>query len=118
METPQELEVWYIIPALRRELTSSMKISGLKQVEIANKLGLTKSAVTQYLNHKRASELAFNNKIKDAINESSKRIRNKLDAIREIQLLLNLTRQERVVCELHKKLDKDFNGCEVCYDQK
>ena len=118
METPQELEVWYVIPTIRRELSIAMKNSGLKQVEIANKLGITKSAVTQYLNHKRANELEFNEKIKNAVKQSSLKINNKIDAIREIQLLLNLTREERIICKLHSKLDSDFSKCEVCYQLK
>lgn len=118
METPQELEVWYVIPSLRKELTIAMKESGLKQVEIANKLGLTKSAVTQYLNNKRANELIFNIKIKEAVKESARKINNKIDAVKEIQSLLKLTRNERVICELHRKMDKDFAKCEVCYNVK
>ncbi len=117
METPQELEVWYVIPALRKELTLAMKLSGEKQVLIANKLGITKSAVTQYLNNKRgAKELNFNERVKNEIQTSASKIKNKFDAMREIQHLLNVTRQERLVCQLHRVTDKEFSNCDVCFN--
>ena len=57
---PQELEIWYLIPALRRELTkifiSDFKLSQKKISEI---LGITESAVSQYQNSKRAQDLKF-----------------------------------------------------------
>ena len=117
MELPQELEVWYVIPSLRKGLTLAMKNDGLKQVEIAKKLGLTKAAVTQYLNNKRGSEIKFNDKIKNEVSESAKRINSKFDALREIQYLLDITRQEKVVCQIHRNMEKGFEGCNVCFEQ-
>ena len=116
METPQEIEVWYVIPAIRRELAIAMKNNGLKQVEIANLLGITKSAITQYLNNKRASKVYFNSKIKSQVIESVKSIQNKLDTMREMQRILHLARNENVICDVHVKLDKDFENCHVCYE--
>lgn len=60
---PQEVEVWYVLPAIRRELAKAMKkktISRLNedgemvehkitQKEIARMLGVTEPAITQYL---------------------------------------------------------------------
>ena len=54
---PQEIEVWYIIPALRREFASILKEKGFPQKQIAEKLKLTESAVSQYLKLKRAKDL-------------------------------------------------------------
>ena len=31
MDTPQEIEVWYVLPALRREIAIALKKQGLKQ---------------------------------------------------------------------------------------
>ena len=76
METPQEIEVWYILPAIRKELALAMKLNGIKQVEIAKLLGVTKSAVTQYVNNKRANYVSFNSKIKNQINNSINLIHN------------------------------------------
>ena len=60
---PQEVEVWYVLPAIRRELSKVMKtkvvqradVDGevkehkITQKEIARMLGVTEPAITQYL---------------------------------------------------------------------
>ncbi len=117
MELPQELEVWYVIPTIRKELALAMKNKGLKQVEIAHRLGVTKSAITQYLNDKRGSELKFNNNIKEEIGKSALKINSQLDALREIQYLIGFTRQEKVICQIHRNLEKGFGSCNVCFEQ-
>ncbi len=116
METIQELEVWYIIPSIRKELSLALKNKGLKQVEIAERLGITKAAVNQYISKKRGNEIKLNNKIIEEIKLSAEKIKNKIDAIREIQNLINIARKERIVCEIHKKINKDFNECNVCFE--
>ncbi|MFW9834055.1 MAG: transcriptional regulator [Candidatus Thorarchaeota archaeon] len=60
---PQEVEVWYVLPAIRRELAKVMKTRVIQRVnedgekvdhkitqkEIARMLGVTEPAITQYL---------------------------------------------------------------------
>ena len=62
---PQEIEVWYIIPKIRRELASLLvkkhKLSYEKAGEV---LGVTKSAVSQYLSNKRANKIELSAQIK------------------------------------------------------
>ena len=64
---PQEVEVWYVLPAIRRELAKVMKTKTVPRVgednkqkehkitqkEIAKMLGVTEPAITQYLLTKR-----------------------------------------------------------------
>ena len=45
---PQEVEVWYVIPSIRRELALAMIEKGRTQKSIAKMLGVTEPAVTQY----------------------------------------------------------------------
>ncbi len=45
---PQEIDVWYILPALRRELTRILIDKGIPQRQIASMLGVTEPAITQY----------------------------------------------------------------------
>jgi predicted transcriptional regulator len=117
MDLLQELEVWYVIPAIRKELALAMKNSGMKQVEIAKRLDLTKSAITQYLNKSRGNEIKFNEDIKSQISDSAKRIENAQDTIREIQHLISITRDQKVACQLHKIMDKNYDSCGICFDQ-
>ncbi len=116
MELLQELEVWYVIPAIRREIALAMKSKGLKQVEIANKLGITKAAVNQYLSGKRGAEVSLNSRIKERINHIADEINNSSDSIKYIQYLLNLSRNEKIACQIHRSFDKNFDNCNVCFE--
>ncbi|MFH1506795.1 MAG: helix-turn-helix domain-containing protein [archaeon] len=118
MDTPQEIEVWYVLPALRRALTLSMKKQGLKQNEIAKRLNLTEAAVSQYVSSKRAVKVSFNKKMKEKINAAAKKIKSNKDRNVQIQRLLRLSREEGVVCNLHKKYCEcdGLEKCEVCLE--
>jgi|SRR3989338_7312881 len=116
MELIQELEVWYVIPSIRREITIAMNSSGLKQTEIAKRLGVTKAAVNQYLSGKRGNEIKLTKTLKENINQAAGSINNELDSIRYIQYLLNLSRKEKIVCNIHRTLKKELNGCNACFE--
>lgn len=114
---PQEIEVWYVIPAIRRDIAMVLKERGMKQTEIAKRMGLTKSAITQYLNSKRAKGFSFSQNMKREIEKSAGKIDNPLDTVREIQYILNLARKDNAVCELHKNMDKSLpSKCDVCFN--
>jgi len=109
---PQEIEVWYILPAIRSELAKNMFDKGLKQKEVAKILGIGNSAVCQYLKKKRANEINFNDKIKKEIKESSdKIIKNKTCAIREIQHICAFIKQSGFLCSIHKKYNEVCSQC-------
>ena len=114
---PQEIEVWYIIPAIRRELTLAMKNNGIKQTDIAKKLGITKSAVNQYIHLKRGKDLDFSQLMKNEVNKSAFKINSPLDAVREIQYLINLSKKENITCQVHRLINKSLpDKCDVCFN--
>ena len=117
MDLLQELEVWYVIPTIRKELALAMKNKGLKQVEIAKRLDLTKSAITQYLNESRGNEIKLTPELREQVSISANRIQSSQDTIREIQYLIGLSREQKVACQLHKVLDKTFSNCNLCFEQ-
>jgi len=54
MRTPCEKVLWYILPAIRKELVRSLvQEHGFTQREAARLLGLSDAAVSQYLSKKR-----------------------------------------------------------------
>lgn len=118
-QMPQEIEVWYIIPALRRELAKSMVELGLTQKQIADKMALTEAAVSQYLSSKRAKEVIFSDAILNKIKGSAKRIiENEENLVSEMVRLTNLTSVKHVMCDLHKKQDSNLpNGCNICFEE-
>ena len=74
-QTPCEHMIWTGLPVIRKELAKSMIQSyGLTQREAAEKLGITPSAVCQYLSHKRAKTNMIDHQILSEINISAKRI--------------------------------------------
>ena len=120
-QMPQEIEVWYIIPALRRELAKSM-INGLKrtQKEVAAIMGLTEAAVSQYLHSKRAKEVVFTKAVLDEIRKSAKTIeKNEKLLMQEMMRLTNLTGVKHIMCDLHKKHDSKMpSNCGVCFEEE
>lgn len=111
---PQEVEVFFILPALRRDLALAMKSQKLDQKTIARRLGITEPAVSQYLNHKRATRVSFTPHIQAAIFDSASRIADSVSLIRETQFLLGLAREELVTCKIHEELVPSLVGCNAC----
>lgn len=119
-QMPQEIEVWYIIPALRRELTKYMIESlNLTQKKVAEVIGITESAVSQYINSKRAKEVVFSNAVLNAVGESAKKIADdKRKLIPEMMNLTRLTEVKQVMCDIHKKQDIVLpEDCDSCFEE-
>jgi len=65
MKLPCDICMWGLIPMIKRELVLRLyKEHGINKVTIANKLGITKGSVTQYIQGKRASNSAKLRKIR------------------------------------------------------
>ena len=105
---PQEIEVWYVIPAIRRELARVLIIKHkLKQNEIAKILGTTEAAISQYLNKKRGQELKFPKKMEKEFENAAKLIvKDKRKVVSEILSLIKITKQQGLSCYICKKYNK------------
>jgi predicted transcriptional regulator len=115
---PQEVEVFYIIPAIRAQLAKAMKESGKSQKEIATLLGLRESTVSQYINDKRAT-LAFDAGIKEKVSKIASSIGKQVDAIRAVQILLREIKKTRAICDIHRQFSSNIPGnCGVCFEVK
>ncbi len=119
MLTPQEINVWYVLPALRRELTLVLKKRKIKQKDIAKILGITEPAVSQYLKNKRAKALDFPKDVKKAIGTAADNLTKDKSCHRfEIQNLLDLIRTSGFLCKVHRKNDDVPECCNVCMGDK
>lgn len=116
MLQPQEVEVLYVIPAIRRELAKALINLNLKQKKVAEMLGITPAAVSQYIKEKRAKDIKFNPEFNNLIKESAKKIsKNKLLVIQEINKLCQEFRKSKLICQIHKQLDQFDNSiCNYC----
>lgn len=112
---PQEMEVWYIIPAIRKELakilTKKYDLSHEKAGEI---LGISKAAVSQYLSKKRANKIKFPKEIKIHLNVSARLlVKNPQQGLREIEKILKKIKEKRVSCDVCKKYNREIlNYCQ------
>ncbi len=112
---PQEVEVWYLIPAIRRELVIELSKLGLNQSIIAKKLNLTRAAVSQYLSKKRATKLSIDLKpLKRDIRRAAKNLLIGNCVTFELQKLVLESRRKGITCKIHKQLDHINGNCDIC----
>jgi predicted transcriptional regulator len=112
---PQEIEVWYILPAIRRELALALH-KQFRQNEIADMLGVTEAAVSQYLKSKRASSVKFDAQTRKSIHESAKKISTNRNSFeKEMQRICRLIKKEMVLCKIHRQHDNCVpEDCKIC----
>ncbi|MAG52368.1 MAG: hypothetical protein CMH62_00225 [Nanoarchaeota archaeon] len=108
---PQEIEVFYIIPALRRQLALDMKINGLSQTQIATLLNIQNATVSQYISNKRGSKIEFGEIVLVEIKKSSSLIKDKISYLREMQKLLRIIKDTREICRIHKEISDIPEEC-------
>jgi len=121
--TPCELAVRVVIPSLRalvaKELTQTYS---LKQQEIASALGVTQSAVSQYVRSVRGKVLDLDGivPIKRIVNETAESIsKNNVSTAyinRQYCQACRLIRESRLLCALHQRFDPNFEieDCTAC----
>ncbi len=117
---PQEVEVWYIIPAVRKEFARLLvKEHGMTYEKAGNILGISKAAVSQYLANKRATKVKLDEKVKNKIKRATKRIiKEPREIISEFQEILKFMKKTKCSCEICKKYNKgvlDYCNCKPKY---
>ena len=130
---PQEVEVWYVLPALRRELAKVMKTKVVQRVgedgkkkdhkitqkEIAKMLGVTEPAITQYLLKKkgrrsRGDQVVIPEKFHGELEKSADTMIEQYERkgadddmfevmTREINRLIKVIRDDGSMCDIHRQ---------------
>ena len=112
---PQEIEVRYVLPAIRKEFALVLSKKGIKQKEIAKLLNITPAAVSQYLKDKRGST-KFQKEIQKEIESSIFQIKDNPEIIhKEIFKLTHMIRETAIICDIHRMYDDVPKKCEVCF---
>lgn len=111
---PQEIEVWYILPAIRKELVIALKEKKSSQKEIAKLLNVTEPAISQYMKDKRA-KVNLNDEVKKFIKKSATKIKDSETAYQQIQKISDFIKKSKALCEIHMQLEGDLKGCDICY---
>lgn len=115
---PQEIEVWYIIPAIRREMSKVfVKKYDMTLEKAGSLLGITKAAVSQYLNKKRAGKVKLPEDIRREIENSAGIIvEDEKRAVGEIMRILKLMKEKGCSCGVCRKFNKGIIskcGCDT-----
>lgn len=119
---PQEIEVRYILPAIRRELARIfVQEHKLNQKEAAKILGLTEAAVSQYQHSKRAKEVVFSGNVTNEIRASAMKIladkSSKQRLMAEMFRISSLAKVKQILCDLHRAQSKELGKCNICFDE-
>ena len=122
---PQEIEVWYIIPAVRRELAKLLTQKyGLSYDKAGGVLGITKAAIAQYNKNKRANKINLHPLVMKEVEKSAQRIaKDREKTMKEIIRILETgntlgisraiisqyqkNKRRTVKIKLHKKVIKE-----------
>lgn len=105
-KTPCEVALWYVIPAIRKELAKRMvNECRLTQKEAARVLGLTEAAISNYLRGKRGKGIKLNQKVARRMKRVAREIAKKRHSeltIRKICVLCRLINENSKLCGLRK----------------
>ncbi|MBW3019742.1 hypothetical protein KY334_00440 [Candidatus Woesearchaeota archaeon] len=112
---PQDMQVRYLFPLLRKETAKQLQKKGLKQKDISSIMGLTEGAVSQYLKDKRGTELKLS---EDEITIIEKSIKKLIDKkIDFSEWLFNVSKKIGVpsqLCKIHRSIEKVPAKCKLC----
>jgi predicted transcriptional regulator len=115
---PQEIEVWYVLPAIRKKIALKIVEKGMQQKDVAKIMGITPAAVCQYKTDKRAKKDFFDDELNKELEKSVERIiKNNEVLAEEIIRLNNLAKAKGIVCEIYKEkcaLNNIKRDCSYC----
>jgi predicted transcriptional regulator len=115
---PQEVEVFYILPAIRKEFAKDFKEDGKKQSEIAKILGVTEAAVSTYVNEKKQG-IKLDTDTKELIKHASKNIHDQAQFVFHSQSILDHMLKSKQTCHIHSLVNKDVaHDCNTCFECK
>ncbi len=111
---PQEIEVWYVIPAIRREMAVCFsREHKVSYDNIASMMGLTKAAISQYIAGKRVEKIKIHPKALDEVKISCNRIvKNKSNTVKEISRVLDIIKKKKLHCEVcGQMIEGELHDC-------
>jgi predicted transcriptional regulator len=118
MKPPCEVIVWYVIPTIRAELAKELVKMGMSQKDISLRLGITQSAVSQYIKDKRGKGIPINKEVRKGIKLLAKQVmteQDPKDTIPGLCMVCAIVKSSGSLCELHRKDDASLEGCDVCF---
>ncbi len=118
MKPPCEVIVWYVIPTIRAELAKELVKMGMSQKDISERLGITQSAVSQYIKDKRGKGIPINKDVRKGIKVLAKQVMAEpepKETIPGICMVCAIVKSSGALCDLHRKDDASLADCDVCF---
>ncbi len=115
---PQEIQIWYVLPVIRKELALVLiKEHKLSQKRTAEILGVSAPAISQYINEKRATDVRLTKAMKEEIQKSAQLLMQEGgDMMKELMKLLNHKLIQELVCNYHRAHSKEIKkDCDLCF---
>ncbi len=109
----QEVEVWYVLPAIRKGLVEELLKKGTKKSKISKMLNITKASISHYTKNNRGNDLSLS-RMKIDIKRGAKKILEGECPTKVIQSLLIISLKKGVTCQIHKRIDNIKEECNIC----
>jgi len=118
MKLPCEVIIWYVLPAVRKEVAKSLiKNHGLTQAGAAQKLGVSEATVSQYLSGKRARININDRMVLEQIDISAERISKGDETVMQVELckVCDIIKRRDLLSKIYKekfgKTTPSFGSC-------
>lgn len=107
---PQEIEVWYVIPAIRSWISRCLIEEFDASYEKVGKiLGVSRAAISQYVKGKRAAKIKLPKELGPRIMGACKiLVKDETKAVEEIDKILNQIRTKEMTFSVCGKLKEGF----------
>ena len=122
MIMPCEIVVKSVLPAMRALIAKELiENHDLKQVEVAEIMGITQAAISQYIRGERGAVIDLSSlKINKMISNIAVQLKNRDSSVQAIITnfcaACQLIREKKLMCDLHKEIDPFIaeEDCKFC----
>lgn len=123
MRPPCETIVSAVLPAIRSLIARNLiENHSMKQTEVAEILGTTQSAVSQYLKQKRGDQLTnvlgslpdVQEAIEKLVAEITSKDTQEKESVKTICSICMSLRKDGTICTIYETHTKDQNECDLC----
>ncbi|MAG60306.1 hypothetical protein CL619_00820 [archaeon] len=109
---PQEIEVWYVLPAIRKQIALALIKKRMTQKEVAKIMGITEASISHYKKSKRAGyDILETPQIKEQIAIAVEKVAKENKTLTSEILRLNkLVKDSGLLCKIYAE---NTNLCEA-----
>jgi predicted transcriptional regulator len=119
IQFPQEIDVWYILPALRKKIALGLLKEGMNQKEVAFVMKTSEATISHYKKDKRVKVDVLGTKLDVEIKDALVKIEENHSLLfSEIVKLSNVVKEKGIFCELYDQkatVEESIRPCNECH---